>query len=105
MKTFSKLKYFVILLIIILNSENLNAQWFEINQSFGLIRSVHINDSSVYLGSILSGIHKSNDNGQNWTQINSGFSSLYTKSIIESTPYLFSINSDSIYRSGNYGQN
>jgi len=105
MKTFSKLKCFVILLIFILNSGSLNAQWIETTQSFGIIRSININDSSIYLGTLLNGIYKSNDNGQNWTQKNSGFSSIYVKSIIESTPYLFSINSDSVYRSDNYGQN
>ena len=105
MKTFSKFKCFVILLIFILNSGSLNAQWIETTQSFGIIRSININDSSIYLGTLLNGIYKSNDNGQNWTPKNTGFSSIYVKSIIESTPYLYSINSDSVYRSDNYGQN
>lgn len=70
------------LLILLLISGLINAQWTQLNNSFGKeIRTMIKNGSALIVGTVDGGVYVSNNADQNWSQSNAGLTNLKVYSL------------------------
>ena len=95
------------LLLLILNTIILQAQWMQTNgPNGGDVRAIVWDGSKIYTGLFGGGVHISSDNGANWTRSNSGLPAPFlVQTMLVKDQYVFAgLLNWKVYVSSNQGQ-
>ena len=66
-------KFFILLLLIFCFAFQLNAQWTEVNELFGVqVNCLAVSDNNIFAGISDKGVYLSTNNGTSWTEVSTG---------------------------------